>query len=132
MTTIPIKSTFEVLDWTESPLDSAGQDKTTSARVKCLYHGDLTGHSEIDYTMVYGADGGASYQGVEVIEAKVGDLSGSLVLEHRGVFSQGRAQTRTKVLRQRCTKDFAGLWGEGEIVSVHNQRYDFSLVLNSR
>ena len=95
--------------WDENPaLDGNGGSKVTHASVKMAFAGDLEGEGTVEWLMGYGDDGTAAFVGLERVVGKVGDRSGSFVLQHTGTFDgedrEGRAQRRARLRHRRARR----------------------------
>jgi len=121
-------ATFEVKAWDEKPYaEFDGGRKLTRASVKKSFHGDIEGESSMEYLMTYGKDGSASFVGMERVVGRVGDRSGSFVLQHSGTFAGGIAKASLFVVPGSGTGELSGLRGEGSFASGHAQQYAITL-----
>ena len=77
--------------------------------------------------MIHRDDGSASFVGLERVVGRVGDRSGSFVLQHTGTFEGGTAKTTWFVVPGSGTGDLRGLRGEGGFASAHAERYSVTL-----
>jgi hypothetical protein len=119
---------FEIVAWEEKPYDEfEGGRKLTRASVKKVFHGDIEGESSLEYLMVYGEDGSASFVGMEHVVGRVGDRAGSCVLQHSGTFADGIAKSTWFVVRGSGTGKLAGLRGEGSSAVGHAPPYTITL-----
>ena len=126
--TVRASATFEIVAWDEKPYDEfEGGRKLTRASVKKALHGDIEGKSSLEYLMVYDQDGSASFVGMERVVGRVGDRSGSFVLQHSGTFANGIAKSAWFVVPGSGTGKLAGLRGEGSSAIGHAQQYAFTL-----
>ena len=86
-------ATFQVKSWDEKPYDEVEEGpKLTRARVTKSFQGDIEGEGAVEYLMVHREDGSASFVGLERIVGRVGERSGSFVLQHTGTFEGGTAK----------------------------------------
>jgi hypothetical protein len=122
-------STFTISNWDEQPFSEAeGGRKLTRASVVNTYSGDIEGEGTLTYLMVYGADGSASYIGLEQVVGRIGERRGSFVLEHRGVFEDGAAKSTSSVVYGSGSGDLTGLRGDGSFVAkMHEKDVPFTL-----
>ncbi len=121
-------ATFEIKNWDEKPYDEFdGGRKLTRASVKKSFQGDIAGESTVEYLMMYREDGSANFVGMEHVTGRLGDRSGSFVLEHRGTFENGVAKATWFVIPGSGTGALRGLRGEGSSVLEHGQEYMFAL-----
>lgn len=77
--------------------------------------------------MVYSADGSACFIGLERVVGRVGERSGSFVLQHNGTFEGGTAKATWFVVPGSGTENLQGLRGEGGFASGHAQQYTITL-----
>ena len=127
------KGTFEIKSWDEKTWEGkewkeqAGA-KLTRAQITSAYQGELQGESKAQLLMVYRDDNFASYTGLEQITGRIGDRSGSFVLQVNGVFEEGAAKTNWVVANGSGTGELRGLRGEGSYVAKHgDQAVPFTL-----
>ena len=105
---------FEVESWDENPaLDGNGGSKVTHASVKMAFAGDVEGDGTVEWLMAYGEDGSAAFVGLERIVGKLGERSGSFVLQHTGTFDGKIAKAELSVVPGSGTGDLTGITGEG-------------------
>ena len=105
---------FEVKSWDEKPYSEiAGQPKLTRADVVYGYHGDLEGEGTIAYLMCYSSNNIAYFIGYEQVIGRLGDRSGSFVLQHNGTFEAGAVKDALTVVPGSATGDLSGLRGSG-------------------
>lgn len=115
--------TFDVKAWDEKPVSEIeGGPKITRASVAKAFHGDIEGEGTLEYLMMYRADGSASFLGLERVVGRVGDRSGTFVLQHTGTFNGGTARAAVVVVPGSGTEDLAGLQGEGSFVAEHGPK----------
>ena len=121
-------ATFEVKAWKEKPYDEIDEGpKLTRASVTKSFSGDIEGEGTVEYLMIHRDDGSASFVGLERVVGRVGDRSGSFVLQHTGTFEGGTAKTTWFVVPGSGTGDLRGLRGEGGFASAHAERYSVTL-----
>ena len=105
---------FEVKSWNEKPYSEiAGQPKLTRADVVYGYHGDLEGEGTIAYLMCYSSNNIAYFIGYEQVTGRLGDRSGSFVLQHNGTFEAGAVKDALTIVPGSATGDLSGLRGSG-------------------
>jgi len=119
---------FAITNWEEQPF-SEGPDKTklTRARVTKTLAGDLEGESQVEYLMMYGTDGSATFVGLERIVGRIGGKSGTFVMQRTGVFEGGEAKETYTIIPSSCTGDLRGLRGEGRSAVGHGMAHPFTL-----
>ncbi|MDH3216427.1 MAG: DUF3224 domain-containing protein [Candidatus Krumholzibacteria bacterium] len=107
-------ATFEVKHWDEKPFNEIdGGPKLTRVSVSKSFQGDIDGEGTLEYLMMHRNDGTADFVGLERVTGRLGDLSGSFVLLHRGTFASGTAKATCVVVAGSGTGELAGLRGEG-------------------
>jgi hypothetical protein len=105
---------FEVKSWDEKPYSEIdGQPKLAHADVVYTYHGDLEGEGKIAYLMCYSGDNIAYFIGYEQVTGRLGDRSGSFVLQHVGTYEGGAVKDALTVVPGSAMGDLSGLLGEG-------------------
>jgi Protein of unknown function (DUF3224) len=116
---------FAMKSWEEKPYNELpGELKMTRTSVAYTYQGDIEGESTLDYLMVYCANGSGSYVGLERVIGRVGNRSGSFVLQHAGTFDKTDVNGTFFVVPQSGTGALATLRGEGSIsLSGHAELY---------
>ncbi len=105
---------FEVKSWNEKTYSEiAGQPKLTHAEVVYTYHGDLEGEGSITYLMCYSSNNIAYFVGYEQVTGRLGDHSGSFVLQHSGTYEGGAVKDSLTVVPGSATGALSGLIGGG-------------------
>ena len=119
---------FTIKSWDEKPY-SEGEDlpKMTRASVTTTFTGDIEAEGRVEYLMMYRADGSATFVGLERVVGRVGDKSGSFVLQRAGVFEAGQAKESYSVIPGSATGELRGLRGEGSTALGHATEYSFTL-----
>jgi hypothetical protein len=119
---------FAIKSWDEKPY-SEGPDlpKLTRASVAKSFSGDIDGESQVEYLMMYRADGTATFVGLERVTARIGERSGSFVLQRAGAFDHGLANESYSVVAGSATGDLRGLRGEGTSSVGHGLEHPFQL-----
>jgi hypothetical protein len=106
--------TFKVENWEENPILEADDGaKVTRAEVEMSFEGDLEGKGVVEWLMGYAEDGTATYVGLERVVGKMGDKTGSFVVQHTGTFDGQTAKSRLTVVPGSGTGELSGLQGEG-------------------
>ena len=122
------KATFKIKSWDEQPYDETDDaPKLTRASVTKSFKGDIEGESSLEYLMVHRDDGSASFVGLERVVGRVGDRSGSFVLQHSGTFEGGTAKSTASVVPGSGTGDLRGLRGETQFAAAHEEQYPITL-----
>jgi len=119
---------FAITGWEEHAYHE-GQDlpKLTRASVTKTYTGDIAGEGHVEYLMMYRSDGSATFVGVERVAGRLGDRTGSFVLQRTGVFEGGQAKESYTVIPGSATGDLRGLTGEGRSAVGHGLEHAFAL-----
>ncbi len=121
-------ATFQVKSWDEKPYNEIDEGpKLTRASVTKSFRGDIEGEGTLEYLMIHRDDGSASFVGLERVVGRVGDRSGSFVLQHSGTFEGGTAKATWFVVPGSGTGDLRGLRGEGGFASAHAEDYPITL-----
>ena len=122
------RATFKVKSWDEKPYDEmTGGPKLTRASITKSFQGDIEGEGTLEYLMIHRDDGTANFVGLERIVGRVGDRSGSFVLQHSGTFESSMAEATWFVVPGSGTGDLRGLRGEGGFASGHADSYPITL-----
>ena len=105
---------FEVKSWDEKPYSEIdGQPKLTRADVVYAYHGGFEGEGKIEYLMCYSSNNIAYFIGYEEVTGRLGDRTGSFVLQHIGTYEGGAVKDALTVVPGSATGDLSGLLGQG-------------------
>jgi hypothetical protein len=122
------KARFAITNWDEKPY-SEGQDlpRLTRASVRKTFTGDIEGEGEVEYLMMYRNDGSATFVGLERVVGRLGDKSGSFVLQRLGVFESGQAKESYSIIPGSATGDLQGLVGDGSSAVGHGMEHPFTL-----
>ncbi|MEV7119257.1 DUF3224 domain-containing protein [Kitasatospora griseola] len=110
--------TYTTKSWNENPYHKEeGSATLTRASVENVFTGDFDGQGILEYLMVYGADGSATYVGLQRFEGTIGDRKGTFVARIEGTFTSAAAETWT-IVEGSATDGLAGLSGTGSVKSV--------------
>ncbi len=121
-------ATFQVKSWDEKPYNEIDDGpKLTRVSVTKSFSGDIEGEGTLEYLMIHRDDGSASFVGLERVVGRVGDRSGSFVLQHLGTYEEGTAKATFSVVPGSGTGDLRGLRGEGSFASAHTDQYPITL-----
>jgi hypothetical protein len=121
-------ATFQVTAWDEKPYDEIEEGpKLTRATITKSFSGDIEGEGKLEYLMVHRDDGSASFIGLERVVGRLGDRSGSFVLQHTGTFEDGTAKATWLVVPGSGAGQLRGLRGEGGFASAHAESYSMTL-----
>jgi hypothetical protein len=119
---------FTIKSWDEKPYsESQDQPKLTRASVIKTFSGDIVGEGHVEYLMMYRSDGSATFVGLERVSGRIGDKTGSFVLQRVGVFESGQAKETYSVVPGSGTSELRGLRGEGRSSVGHGAEHPFVL-----
>ena len=86
------EGTFEVTSWNEEPYVNVDDDrKLTRASVTQQFTGDIEGEGSVEWLMCYRSDATADWVGMQRVVGRIGDRSGSFVLQNVGTFDGSAA-----------------------------------------
>jgi len=126
--TMHATGSFKITSWDEKPFSEvAGGGKLTHASVVKTYAGEIQGVGTLHYLMTYRLDGSAEFHGYERFVGQVRDRVGSFVLQHRGIFANGKANEVSSVVQDSGTGALIGLRGHSEFSAAHQQEYPVTL-----
>jgi hypothetical protein len=91
------------------------------------YSGDIQGEAQVEYLMMYRSDGSASFVGLERVDGRIGEKTGSFVLQRTGVFENGQAKESYFVVPGSATGNLHGLLGDGSSTVGHGMEHPFTL-----
>lgn len=106
--------TFESTRWEEQPFqewDDGG--KLTRADVTFTFRGDIEGESTTAYVMAYPTEAEATFVGFDRVVGRVGNRSGSFILQQSGTYQPGELKASWVVVPGSGTGELAGLRGSG-------------------
>lgn len=114
------KAEFRITSWNEDAYaELDGPAKLTQALTTADYTGDLAGEGRTNMVMCYGApDVPVYYTGLEHFTGTLAGKSGSFVVQAKGTFADGVADTTWFVVPGSGTGELAGLRGEGAAKAV--------------
>ena len=108
--------TFKIDAWDEQPYaetDDGG--KLTRASVKQTFGGDIEGEGAVEWLMCYRPDETADFVGLQRVVGRIGERSGSVVLESFGEFDGTEAKGPLTIVRGSGTGELAGIVGKGTL-----------------
>jgi hypothetical protein len=126
--TTTARARFAISNWDEKPY-SEGDDmpRLTRATVTRTLTGDIEGESQVEYLMMYRTDGSASFVGMERVVGRIGNGTGTFVLQRIGTFEDGQAKESYSVIPGSGTGDLVGLKGDGSTAVGHGMEHPFEL-----
>ncbi len=121
-------SRFAITNWDEKPYsEGPGLPKLTRAAVTKTLSGDIAGEGHVEYLMMYGSDGSATFVGLERVVGQVAGKAGSFVLQRTGVFENGVAKESYFVVPGSGTGELRELRGEGTSAVGHGTEHPLTL-----
>jgi hypothetical protein len=118
---------FDMTNWDEKPCrEIEGQPKLARASVTNTYQGDITGEAALEYILIY-LEKSCTFVGLERVIGRIGDRTGSFVLQHQGTFENNTATCTSIIVPDSGTGDLSGLRGEGSYVTSHGGPAIFTL-----
>ncbi len=119
---------FAIKNWDEKPYsEGPNLPKLTRASVSKTFTGDIEGEGHVEYLMMYRGDGSATFVGLERIDGRIGDKTGSFVLQRTGAFEGGLAKETYSVVPGSATGGLTGLVGDGSSSVGHGMEHPFVL-----
>ena len=117
---IQTSGTGAIEAWDEAPfLEIDDARKMTRASIRYKYSGDWEGEATAESLMCYSADDAATYVGYEHFVGRIGERSGSFVVQIAGTYDGTEARSEGEVVPGSGTGDFAGIRGRHSSVSTH-------------
>lgn len=107
----------KVASWDETPYsESPNTAKTSRAKVRFEYRGDIEGEGLSEMLMAYtGSE--AEYVGLERVTATIGDRQGTFVVSVVGAFKNNEARSTWNVVAGTGNGGMEGLTGTGTSVA---------------
>lgn len=121
---------FTISGWNEQPYadeDSGDAVKMTQADVTMTFEGDIEGNGRVLYIMAYLSDKAASFVGMQRVVGRLGDKSGSFMLQTQGTYGENMAQATWSVVPGSGTGELVGLRGEGGYTAPEGGNVDWTL-----
>jgi hypothetical protein len=76
---------------------------------------------------MYRSDGSAAFVGLERVVGRIGEKTGTFLLQRTGVFESGQAKESYSVIPGSATGELQGLRGNGSSTVGHGMEHPFSL-----
>ena len=119
---------FAINHWDEKPYsEGEGEPRLTRASVTKTYTGDIEAQAQVEYLMMYRGDGSAAFVGLERVVGRIGNKTGTFVLQRIGTFDSGQAKESYHVIPGSATGDLRGLRGDGGSAVGHGMEHPFTL-----
>ena len=106
---------FHLNHWDEELY--ADDPKLARASVQKRFTGAMDAISTSEYVMAYADDGSATFTGIEHITGRIGERSGTLVLQHAGRFADGVATGEVTVVPGASSDELSGATGTGSFAA---------------
>ncbi len=118
---------FKIEKWNETPFSEVEKGgKLTRASVVKSYTGEIAGEGILEYLMAYHSDGSADFYGIERVSGRIGNRSGSFIVQHSGKFEDGKMKQKSVIVAGSGTGELTGLRGESALNAGHQQEYPFT------
>jgi hypothetical protein len=124
------EGSFEVVLTPESVSESGEGASIGRMSLRKIFHGDLEGTGSGEMLMVRTAvDGSAGYVAIERFAGRLGDRTGSFLLQHYGILDRNEPSLRIEIIPDSGTGDLSGITGTMSITidAGHFYRLDYSL-----
>lgn len=120
---------FAIKNWDEKPYsEGEGLPRLARATVTKTYTGDIEAEAQVEYLMMYRNDGSASFVGLERVVGRIGEKTGTFVLQRTGTFESGLAKESYTVITGSATGGLQGLRGDGNSAVGHGLEHPFALM----
>ncbi len=137
-TKIRAKGNYGIKSWDEKawdgkdPKDQLG-DKLTHAKVIHTFTGDFEDDGTVEMLMAYHGEN-ATYVGLQLMKGRLGNRSGSFIVQISGAFEKGAARSDWTVIPGSGTGELQGILGKGETIAhmATHSRSRLTIVLNRR
>src|SRR5215469_16059675 len=132
MTTTHLKTRLKIESWDEKPYrELDGGRKFTRANVALSVAEErIEARATWDALLYYAADGTSSYVGLMHVEGRLGDRSGTFVMEGAGAYDGTEARGESTVVPASTTGELRGLRGTSLSVSTHSDYPFMPLILD--
>ena len=114
---------FKIQSWDEKPYG----ERLARASVEQAFSGDIVGEGSVEWLMCYREDKTADFVGLQRVEGKIGERSGSVVLKTIGTVDGAEARADLSVVPGSGTDGLEGLRGQGGFVAPHGSTASFTL-----
>jgi hypothetical protein len=132
MTTTHLETRLKIESWDEKPyreLDD-GRKFTRATVALSVAEERIEARATWDALLYYAADGTSSYVGLMHVVGRLGDRTGSFVMEGTGAYDGTEARGESSVVTATAFGDLRGLHGTGLSVSTHDDYPFMPLVLD--
>ena len=104
---------INVMSIESKPYDHASEFTISEVEVTEEFSGDLIGVGSVRFIMVNEPEGAAHFTGMERFLGKLGDRSGSFILQNTGTLVGGVLESTWRVVPGSGAEELTGLRGEG-------------------
>jgi uncharacterized protein DUF3224 len=104
---------INVTSFGAQPYDDAGTFSISEVQVSEEFAGDVVGVGSMRLIMVNEPDGAAHFTGMERVLGKVGERTGSLILQNSGTLKDGVLASTWRIIPGSGAEGLAGIRGEG-------------------
>jgi hypothetical protein len=119
---------YKPTKWEEKPYESISQDrKLTKVSATFLFTGQMDGTASVEYMMFYDHfdaenphASSASYIGLIRFQGRIGGKTGSFVMEDKGEFKAGMANSVVKIIPRSASDELQGIAGSGKYSASPN------------
>ena len=120
--TTHLETRLKIESWDEKPYRELADGRKFSRASVALSVAEegIEARATWDALLYYAADGTSSYVGLMHVEGRLGERSGSFVMEGTGAFDGKEARGESAVVPAATTGDLRGLRGTGLSVSTHD------------
>ena len=113
------EGTFRNANWDETTTQSFyGGAKLARVELTRTYEGAITGESTVEYLMATGELGDVRFVGMETLNGSVGGFNGTILIQHVGTFSGGKARSAWMFVEGTGSGDLGRVTGEGTFESI--------------
>ena len=129
MALAPSQCTFCISHWDEETTRVFPNGaKLTRAEVTQTYDGDMSGSSTVEYVMAHTPAGSVKFIGLEILTGTIGGRSGSVLIQHDGVFAGSVARSSWYFVEDTGTDELISLRGSGTYESVDQQNVNSTFI----
>jgi len=105
---------INVTSYDSKPYDDAGSFTISEVIITEEFSGDLVGVGSVRFLLATQAGNGAVYfTGMERFQGKVGERSGSFIMQNSGTMKDGELNSAWRVIPGSASEQLVGLRGEG-------------------
>ncbi|HEV2273252.1 MAG TPA: DUF3224 domain-containing protein [Acidobacteriaceae bacterium] len=104
---------INVTSFEAQPYDDAGAFSISEVHVTEEFAGELVGVGSVRFIMVNEPEGAAHFTGMERFLGKVGERSGSFILQNSGSLQNGMLNSQWRIIPGSGAEGLEGIRGEG-------------------